>query len=45
MKELWLETQTKKDTEALVNQYVDVVIEDDKARLSESASKVMGLAE
>lgn len=34
MKELWLETQTKKDTEALINQYVDVVIEDDKARFT-----------
>lgn len=33
MKELWLETQAKKDTvEALVNQYVDVVVEDYKAK-------------
>jgi 3-dehydroquinate synthase II len=30
LKELWLETQTK-NNEALINQYVDVVIEDDKA--------------
>jgi 3-dehydroquinate synthase II len=33
LKELWLETQAKKDTiESLVNQYIDVVIEGDKAK-------------
>jgi hypothetical protein len=33
LKELWLETQAKKDTiEPLVNQYIDVVIEGDKAK-------------
>jgi 3-dehydroquinate synthase II len=33
LKELWLETQTK-NNEVLINQYVDVVIEDDKARFT-----------
>jgi 3-dehydroquinate synthase II len=33
LKELWLETQGKKEVdEGLINQYVDVVIEDDKAK-------------
>lgn len=44
MKELWLETQTKKDAlEVLVKQYVDVALEGDKA-LFTAANKTMTVA-